>query len=176
VTKLFYIIGVATLLAGFQNCAKTNFSAANDDGSMMRALSGGTGTDNGDATGDLTQDGSVCQPASGKNLIEPGKAHTSCANMHGNNMVDACDTDPSSMLVACILPGPGKSVKLGLMNGSLAGVNGVSSSVCISKGECLGDVAKAFGVSAAYDRGYCNRNPNVQSLSDAQVKQLLGVQ
>lgn len=176
--KLFYIVGVAMLLVGFQNCAKTDFSSAND-GSVMRALSSNTdNTDkndnNEDVTDDLPEDGSICQPASGKNIIEPGKIHTSCARVH-NNMADECDTDPDSTLVACILPGPGKSVKLGLVNGSLAGVNGVSSSVCISKAECLGDVSKAFGVSAAYDRGYCKHNPMVQSLSDAQVKKLLGI-
>jgi len=166
------------MVGGFQNCAKTNFGSP--PGSMLDASVNGDGS--GDATGNLVQNGDTCTVADGSGTDDTS-TDTKSASCK-NNMVpgmpnqapkNQCEEDAPSDLVACILNGPGKSVKLGLVSGALAGVNGVSSSVCISKSECLGDVAKSFGVTGAYVRGYCGNNPNVQSLSDAQVKTLLGI-
>ena len=68
----------------------------------------------------------------------------------------------------------GKSLKLGLLTtGGLAGVNAVAESVCVTRGECLGAIAQHFDVQGAYERGYCEHNPNVTRLTDAQVATLL---
>lgn len=71
--------------------------------------------------------------------------------------------------VACIIVDHGKSLKLGLQTG----VHGVSRSICITQRECLGNVTKYFNVEGAYDRGYCNHNPNVPRLTDAEVDKML---
>jgi len=96
----------------------------------------------------------------------------------GHGMTTDPTTSPTSDdsdYVACILDGPGDSVKLGLVSTKLDGVNAVAQSVCVTRAECLGDIAKTFHVKAAEDRGYCGNNPNVALLTDAEVKTLLGL-
>lgn len=78
-----------------------------------------------------------------------------------------------SDLVACILVDHGKSLKLGLVEGALQGVNAVSDSVCIKRASCLELVSRKFDVQGAYDRGYCAHNPNVVRLSDDELASLL---
>ena len=174
------VLGGGVLILGFQNCAKTSFGSANGgDVTALNSVSGdGTGTGTGDVTGNLTQDGNICtqnsesntEGTSAKSSSSSSMGH-SCTNMGQND----CDGDKDTDLVACILVDSGKSLKLGLVGGALAGVDSVASSVCISKSECLGNVAKAFSVQGAYERGYCDGNPNVTRLTDAQVNTLLGI-
>jgi hypothetical protein len=168
------------------NCAQTSFSSSDGAKSLNSVSPQGTGS--GDATGNLNQNGNICtvNPAPTATTTGSRLAGDSCSNMPGGTGTETgtrtgteseneCDTDKDSDYVACILTDTGLSEKLGLVNGKLAGLNAVSTSVCVTKAECLGDVAKAFNVQGAYERGYCDNNPNVTDLTDAQVKTLLGL-
>lgn len=76
----------------------------------------------------------------------------------------------SSALVACILEGPGSSVKVALNRAGLSGQHSASESVCMSENACLNLVGKILPVKSAEKRGYCGSNPNVVSMTDAEVE------
>lgn len=103
-----------------------------------------------------------------------------CANRgprNGGNRPDERSDDDdhkknptSSALVACILEGPGSSVKVALNRAGLSGQNSASDSVCMSEKACLTVVSKILPVKSAEKRGYCDNNPNVVSMTDAEVE------
>ncbi|MBK7890757.1 MAG: hypothetical protein IPJ84_07895 [Bdellovibrionales bacterium] len=76
----------------------------------------------------------------------------------------------------CILQGPGKSVKVGIVSDLLGGGSSAAASVCMSKRACLELMSQKFAVKAAEKRGYCPaKNPNAVNMSDAEIKaKLLG--
>lgn len=170
------LIAVCGLLIGaFQNCSNTSFRAG--PGSEVSAKASGETLVPVTSEGDDDSNNPVDVPS-----VPPvaehghGNDHGNCQQpddpSHEHPPVSADDED----FVACILSGPGKSVKLGLLTtDKLGGVNAVAESVCVSKKECETDVAAAFGGAKGYDRGYCEHNPNVQRLDDAKVKMLLGL-
>lgn len=84
-----------------------------------------------------------------------------------------CKHGHSKGLVACIVKANGKSVKLGLLTENLSADTSVKQSVCISVKACLELVPAKFEVEGAYDRGYCDKNPHVVQLTDAQIVELL---
>lgn len=86
---------------------------------------------------------------------------------------DDNDENGNGLYRACILNGPGKSLKLGLVASSLKGVHPVSSSVCITENACLQIVSQKFSVKGSYARGYCKGNPHVVRLTDAEVQSLI---
>jgi hypothetical protein len=90
---------------------------------------------------------------------------SSCAN---DNVSADCEE-----YVACILDGPGKSVKLGMISSDLQGVHAVAEAVCVTVHECVGPIAKYFHVQGPYERGWCGHNPHVPELTDSQVDALL---
>lgn len=98
-----------------------------------------------------------------------------CTNPdHHHEVVDSEHGDhEGSEYVACILDGPGKSLKLGIVSQSLDGVNAAASVVCVTEKACLGPVAEVFKVKGAYERGYCEHHQNARRLSDDEVKSLL---
>lgn len=105
--------------------------------------------------------------------------HASDARLNFNHEDehDECSDDNDNHhdveYVACIITDHGNSLKLGLMTTGLGGVNSVAESVCVTRSECLGDIASSFNVRGAYERGYCEHNPNVRRLTDDEVKALL---
>ncbi|MGZ3723017.1 MAG: hypothetical protein ACXVA9_08815 [Bdellovibrionales bacterium] len=191
---LAHVICGGILVIGFQNCSQTKFGSADNGSQSLQALSGG-----GDATGNLTQNGDGTKPPVTP-TVTPPKAPDVCVAHHEDNDDDNdkdndkdndtvkhkhascdhdssvdCDSDEDTEYVACILVDNGKSLRLGLVTAGLGGVNSTSESVCVTRAECLGDVAKAFNVEGAYERGYCEHNPNVKRLTDKEVKTLLGL-
>jgi hypothetical protein len=70
---------------------------------------------------------------------------------HHSNLASKNESEDDE-LVACILEGNGKSVKLGIVSDSLDGVNAVSQSVCVSRKACLELVPEKFNVKGADDR------------------------
>ena len=92
---------------------------------------------------------------------------------HDSDSASKDDSSDDDDLVACILVDHGKSLKLGFVADKLEGVNAVAESVCISRHACLDIVSKAFPVEGAYERGYCEHNPNVLRLKDAEVEALI---
>jgi len=195
-----HVVGGGILILGFQNCSKTSFGSSKGSTSSLQALSadglttpggttpppvvtpptegttttGGTTEGDNDPIGSIPTDGSVCVA----HPDDDGHEHKASTDKHVScdNHEHDCESDKDSELVSCILIDNGKSLKLGLVTtSSLGGVDSVAEAVCISRTECLGDVAKAFNVKGAYDRGYCEHNPHVKSLTDAEVKTLLGI-
>lgn len=86
------------------------------------------------------------------------------------NSEDRRHDGSQSGLVACILEGPGSSVKVALSQAGLAGEHSVSKSICMSRNACLGIVSKILPVKSAEKRGYCGHNPNVVSMTDAEIE------
>lgn len=92
-------------------------------------------------------------------------------NGGGHSDDDDDKKDPkAASLVACILEGPGSSVKVALNRAGLSGQHSASESVCMSERACLTVVSKILPVKSAEKRGYCGHNPNVLSMTDAEVE------
>lgn len=89
---------------------------------------------------------------------------------HEHEMEDA------DLSYVCILEGPGKSVKAGIVSDLLGGGRSAAASVCMSRRACLELMSQKFAVKAAEKRGYCPaKNPNAVNMSDAEIKaKLLG--
>jgi hypothetical protein len=166
---ILLMIGVAVPLFAFQNCSKAKFSPSDaSSGLVHKADADGDNHETlvpiaADDDEDVSDDRAPCDKHPDKND----------RNEHAkSDDADAPDADGAE-LVACILDGPGKSVKLGLLAEDLGGVNAVSQSVCVSRNDCLNEVSKRFKVLEAASRGYCKNNPNVRRLSSDELKALL---
>ncbi len=165
--RAFAVIGLLTVMLGFQNCAETQFTSADNSIAAKSSLIPIVSNDgSGDAGGVLSQVSDM-EPARGQD----DRADDSDSDSSDDS--DSYEGEDDSGLVACILEGPGKSVKLGLSDDSLNGVNAVSKSVCISVKACTEIVPKLFPVQGPEDRGYCAHNPNVIRLTDAEVQALV---
>jgi hypothetical protein len=184
-------LGLGVLLTAFQNCSPASFGT-NSASSSSKAtqtlvpLSDGD-TDTTAGVPDSNSGTTSTPPAT----TPPNTLPPTVGNGNGNSNNNTTTTlttpppvpptagqtsDSDEDYVACILNSHGKSLKLGLLTEKLGGVYSVAESVCVTSHECLGDIANAFSVEGAYDRGYCDNNPNVKRLTDDQVKALLGVQ
>lgn len=76
----------------------------------------------------------------------------------------------------CVLKGPGKSVRLGLIENSLAEHGSTPQVVCMSQLACEEQVSRAFEVKVAAKRGFCpDKNPHVYGLTYSQIKQLIDI-
>lgn len=76
----------------------------------------------------------------------------------------------------CILAGPGKSLKLGILSGAPKGQHKVPSVLCMSETACLEIASQAFEVKGPEQRGYCKSpqgNPHVHHVTDAQLQALV---
>lgn len=165
--RLSIIVGMGLMIVSFQNCSKTSFSS--QDGALAKASDEvlvPVDTDPDSVEADEDEDA----PA------PPKRGHSQCQNRHPSSEdPNEEQAEASSEFVACILDGPGKSIKLGIMSNKLNGVNSVAKSVCVTENACLNLVPTAFKVKGVEDRGYCKNNPNVVRLSDAEIKGLLGI-
>ena len=183
-------LSLAGLLLLFQNCGEVRFSETVSSQGSAKLTGLSLEDDEQDmASGQVEQPGAPDNP--GKKNDDPppvagpspapAPAPTPAPGGDGVAGGDSADDHPiegetpdeDSGLVACILKQHGKSLKLGLIEAELGGVNSVARSVCISRSGCLVLVAAKFEVEGAYDRGYCRGNPNVVRLTDAQLKELL---
>ena len=188
------------LMVGFQNCSNSaSFDAAGsliakagvDDGTA-----GGADVPSDVPTDDVVNnDGAVIpvppsttqppppstQPPNYPPVVDRDHDHDDddgdkeCVNRGPGNGGGHSDDDhkknpTSSALVACILEGPGSSVKVALSRAGLSGQNSASDSVCMSEKACLTVVSKILPVKSAEKRGYCGHNPNVVSMTDAEVE------
>jgi len=196
--KYGVIIGTLSLLVFFQNCQRSvEFGSDAMNGAV---LMGGdltpVATDDGQEDAVVTanpNDPPVFPPVDeGENETEDPSTQpqppTVTANEnhptpphgggrtdgeHGNNGNDNTEEESPTGEFVCILDGPGKSVKLGLIDGDLQGKNAVPSVVCMTERACGQIVARAFAVKSAEKRGYCkidSGNPNVIHMTDAQLE------
>lgn len=156
------IVGMGLMIVSFQNCSKTSFGT--NDGALSKSstLAPVDDTSDPDAGIDSTP------PVDNENVDnENEEAEHQCSHEYTKHN--------SGEFVACILDGPGKSMKLGLISEKLDGVNSVAQSVCVTRKACLDLVPAVFKVKGIETRGYCNHNPNVLRLTDTEVKTLLGI-
>lgn len=205
VVRISVVAALIVLIATFQNCAPQDFSlvqaassnktlaayGSNEDGTIDVLLPEGQNIDgqipdvvdgdtdseaeeysgaDKDADKDVDSD-EVASAESKKNCKDRKQAERQVAGRQPKKSVEADD----GQLVACILVKNGKSLKLGLSDSELVGDTSAASSVCISQTACQQLVPQKFDVEGAYVRGYCNKNPNITRLSDAQVQELLGL-
>jgi hypothetical protein len=157
------IVGMGLMIVSFQNCSKASFGPSKGTLSKSSAL----------VPVDDTSD------PDGGSVVTGGDDHHNNQQMDDENSGHQCSREytknNSGEFVACILDGPGKSIKLGMMSEKLDGVNSVAESVCVTRQACLDMVPTMFKVKGVETRGYCDHNPNVRRLSDAEVKTLLGI-
>jgi hypothetical protein len=197
------VAATGAIVFGFQNCSRTSFGSADGTSSQEKsslvAMANEPSTPN-DANADLQQPGTGTSDdptldASGNPIAETPQLPTELpvgvptvtpppvqhGNGHGNDASTDVSVPPGQAkkgaaddeYIACILVDHGKSLKLGLITEQLGGVHSVAQSICITKSECLVQVATAFQVEGAYKRGYCAHNPHVRRLTNAQVDALL---
>jgi hypothetical protein len=165
------------MIVSFQNCSKASFGSS--EGVLSKASlvpvddtsdpdSGGSVVTNGDdSENNQSQSQAENQNQNENNQQADHGSDHQCSREYTKNN--------SGEFVACILDGPGKSLKLGIMSEKLDGVNSVAESVCVTRQACLDMVPTMFKVKGVETRGYCDHNPNVRRLSDAEVKSLLGI-
>lgn len=160
VGKLVAVLMLTGILGLFQNCSEVGFQESpNSSNQKLTALELERGEE------DLAN---VDEEGGGEGEDEPTveEPGSEFPTPRGPRVKE-------SDLVACILVDHGKSLKLGLIEGELAGGNSVAQSVCISRTACLDKVSEKFEVLGAYSRGYCKNNPNVVRLSDEEIDELL---
>lgn len=165
------IVGMGLMIVSFQNCSKASFGSS--EGVLSKASLVPV-----DDTSDPDSGGSVVTNGDDSENNHQGD-HDSAESTDNQNSDHQCSREytknNSGEFVACILDGPGKSLKLGIMSEKLDGVNSVAESVCVTRQACLDMVPTMFKVKGVEARGYCDHNPNVRRLSDAEVKSLLGI-
>jgi hypothetical protein len=177
-------LGVMTVL--FQNCQQTTeFGSVDRDALSKATLTEVVTADNGtdDATGEINQpdeqtDNNTDTNTDDNNTDDPadptvGKHDDKTPPVRQNEEEPQDDGDGDGLFV-CILAGPGKSVKLGIHEGVLAGQHGVGhdSVLCMSRKACLEIASLKFQVKGPYKRGYCKEpggNPHVRNISDADL-------
>jgi hypothetical protein len=180
------IVGMGLMIVSFQNCSKASFGPSEgtfsksssdvlvplaDDNSFTDPDIGGS-NQLGDNSNQYNENNQSNEPNQQVGQDENSNQETAdnehqCSREYTRNN--------SGEFVACILDGPGKSIKLGIMSEKLDGVNSVAESVCVTRQACLDLVPTMFKVKGVETRGYCDHNPNVRRLSDAEVKTLLGI-
>ena len=172
--RILVVAGLTVLVMGFQNCAKTTFgSSSGEDLSSKGSLAAiPLDAEDGSVNGQISQPSesmppSVPMPPSDDKKKDPKNYEVTTDDSSSD------DNSEDSDLVACILVDHGKSLKLGFVADKLEGVNAVSQSVCLSRHACLDIVSKAFPVEGAYERGYCEHNPHILRLKDAEVDALI---
>ncbi len=169
---ILYVTGLSIVMVGFQNCAKTSFkdSGGAGDGQVAKASSLV-------AVEDAEVDNEVEIDDSGMDAEPDVTVRDDDMGPKKDRSEDRSDvdapTDHANDLVVCILEGPGKSIKLGLIEDDLSGVHAVSKAICVSRQTCLVEVAKKFNVKSAEKRGYCKRHADDRVLSDSEVQELL---
>jgi hypothetical protein len=161
--KLIISMMAGGLLLFFQNCSDA-VHFASETGAMLTAVDQDE-TDNNETLPDDDGDGGG----------DGGDSDDGDGDDGGDKGDDGgkCDHSKKGELVACILKGPGKSMKLGLVEQGLGAVNAVSKSVCVTPKGCLEQVSQKFEVIGIGERGYCAGNPNVVQLSDEELAALL---
>jgi len=182
---LSIIVGMGVMIVSFQNCSKASFGSGDGSFAKTNVLvpvdgasdpDGGpvvAGSDNHNSNSNSNSNGNEQQMEHHENSNHESAEHTDSESSDHQCTKEYTEKD-SGDYVACILDGPGKSVKLGIMSEKLGGVNSVAQSVCVTKKACLDLVPAVFKVKGVEERGYCKGNPNVRRLTDAQVKTLLG--
>jgi len=182
IRRLAAIATLTVVMIGFQNCTQTTFSATSPEdlaakGSLAPieddgAPSPAPGPNGDDASGSVSQTGTPGGKKDEDKKDNP-PANQPPAPAPGNTAEEEDQPAEDTGWVACILVEHGKSLKLGLVMDAFDGVNAVSQSVCISRKACLEIVPELFEVEGAYDRGYCEHNPHIVRLDDAQVQALV---
>jgi len=156
------ILGVAIMLGtvavGFQNCARTEFSASSQSSIKAAGM-----TDETLAEVDEESQTLVATPTDEE---ENQRDDKECGRRTGRGPQD-------EDRVSCILDGMGKYLKLSLVEEGLRGDSAVSRDICVTRRACLHEVSKHFQVKGAVRRGYCHGNPNVRFVSDAELRRLL---
>lgn len=95
-------------------------------------------------------------------------------NHHATHEEHEQDNSNEHQQYVCILNGPGKSLRLGLINGILDKNGKTPSTVCLSKLACLEIVSTKFDVIGAEKRGFCDdKNKNITSLSNRDIEILI---
>ncbi|MCB0392282.1 MAG: hypothetical protein KDD58_13400 [Bdellovibrionales bacterium] len=83
-----------------------------------------------------------------------------------------CDKSKASYI--CILEGPGKSIRIGLINSTLAENGQTPETICMSKTACEEIIDQKFVVKSAETRGFCKgKNPHVHHLTDEEIQTLV---
>lgn len=165
------IVGMGLMIVSFQNCSQTSFGSGDEALNKSSMLVPVNDTSDPDVGTDVTGNDDI------PNQEQPD--HESAPPTDNEQPKHQCSKEytkhNSGELVACILDGPGKSLKLGMISENLDGVTSVAQSVCISRKACLDLVPAVFKVKGVETRGYCDHNPNVLRLTDSEVKTLLGI-
>jgi hypothetical protein len=170
VSVLFLLTG---LVLSFQNCSGVEFSKASIGGNSK--LDGGTGDsvltpvpENEDQNQDQDDD----------EYADDDKDYDYDDDKDDKDYDDddknCRDCEKNRLQSICILEGPGRSVRLGLINDELAAVGQTPRVVCTTERACSEIVSKKFDVKSSERRGFCNgQNPHVVRLNENEISNLI---
>lgn len=190
--RICVILGTLMVMAFFQNCQQaTTFSSVSDLSAKASGVltpvelddqeDDATNGDDGDETGQITQPATPVRPGNGNNnlptpqvpVVNNDEGDDDDEDDDGKEYGEEEAEDDDGQLYVCILEGAGKSIKLGMADGAVAGQNQIPNVLCMSKKACLEIAGAKFEVLGAYKRGYCKDpkgNPHVMNISDKDLK------
>lgn len=185
--KLATFFGILVLLLAFQNCS--NATSFSQDGTLVAKNE----DSNGDGVADVPAEDEDDDSAGGGGA--PGASPTPRQGMRpptvGKEPCDQDDDDKdhdhterdnrrsrvkAALYYTCILEGPGNSVKLGYVAGSVAGGNSAANAVCVSARACREIASQEFKVKGIEKRGYCESGKSGAGrvfLSDDELSQAI---
>jgi hypothetical protein len=180
-----FSFGMGALLLGFQNCSnQTGFTSSGELVSKTVDLA----NDNTDA-GPIVDPNPPSTPAPGGSTRNDrdddhdddhdhdsgnGNHHHPGAKAPCSNRSHTATNTTTGLNFVCVLRGNGKSERVGLSSGSLAGQVGTPQDVCMSENACLKILASKFEVRSAEPRGFCsNLSAHVVSMTDLEIETAL---
>lgn len=167
--RILVSISIVAIAVLFQNCSKVNFTDAS--AGVVSKL------EDDFAAADLTSDVSISDDDaqsgsdsdSGSDSEEPSEVPS-----QADEDQDETSVEDGEGLYICILEGPGKSVRLGYVDGVLTENGHTPDTVCMSRMACEQIISQRFIVKGAERRGYCpDKNPHVYQFSDTELQSLI---
>lgn len=165
--KFFVVIGLLTLIVGFQNCANSlSFEPGQE---LVQKVD--VGLDDSNTYDGVIEEIADDMPSSGQPATPP-PAVSYPADDKDYDDKDDRDYASAKGTHVCVLAGKGKSIRLGMTSGEFSSDPSTVNDVCMSRKACEEIVSKAFEVKGAENRGYCGENDrrDIVHLSDKQVE------
>ncbi|CAN5591264.1 hypothetical protein BH10BDE1_BH10BDE1_34910 [soil metagenome] len=182
---------MGALLLAFQNCSnQTGFTST---GELVSKAATDTSGSNDTVPGAIADPTPIIQPPAtgggrtiggGTDRDDDDDRDNDHDEGHGNHTHPGAKgpcpdhshtaTTATALRFVCVLRGNGKSERIGLNGGTLAGQVGTPRDVCMSENACLKILSSKFDVQSAEPRGFCsNLSAHVVSMTDLEIQSAL---
>jgi ferredoxin len=187
--QILLLLPITVLVLSFQNCNKEQFTETPQGDLVSKADDQDPAAAPTTTVEDRNDEGSasipaICESDDPAPSPMPGASATPANGELQNSKPDnskknancppKSESSSDSGLFACVLGGPGKSLRVAYdVNAGLHGKNGTPDDVCMSENACMKIVSEVFEVKEAVKRGYCQHNPHIHRFSDEQIQKLV---